>query len=402
MPTIHLFTKYIYSIWLISLSFYLYSVVGSLSMDNILAPIVLCFATLKLFFRKRLLPSKKIATILIFVLLFTIYACGRLISVIEHPEYFAHVINLILKQLLYLSIPLIYIDSFEDLFLTLRLMVIVAVIVIFSVLIASVGIYDFPVQRFAESRIGITSLKKAVGFFSNYGDMAMIGSFALLYLYLVEKRKKELFQGFFKYVATILILSGYIGAQSRNMYLTLIIGIISAAYFRITLQKSKGVVLVISLLVVLSCVGMFEILRLNEISTITSLKTFGGTREAAATVDARLGQYSIAWDIIVDRPLFGKGYKIMASGMEIHNLWLGLMSLGGLVSTLPVATMFLFIFFGLLRQSSNEQFGQLKIVGLAQIVCVLVAVEFYGAMTYAFLVIMGTLAMFPVILANTN
>ncbi len=394
--------KFFYSLWILSLPFYLYSLIGTLSLDNILAPLVFGLALFNVIFSAKALPSRKLTTLIIFTLFFALYACGRLLSVIDHSEYFTNTSSLMLKQLIYLTVPMLFINSRKDLVLTSRLIVVVAVIGIFSALIASVGLYEFPVERYAESRIGIDFLKKAIGLFANFGDMAMLGSYALLYLFICEWQEKNIGHNLMKYAALLLILSGYAGTQSRNMYLTLFIGILSALYFRIAVRKGKGAGIVIGILIMLSCIGTVAILSIFEVSTLASLKGFGGTSEAAATVDARLAQYSSAWKIFLENPLIGHAISILDNRMEIHNLWFGLMALGGLVSTTAVAFMFLFIFYYMLKTQSVPTINRLKIFGMAQLLCVFVAVEFYGAMTYIFLVIMGTLAMYPIILAHES
>lgn len=373
---------------------------GTLSIDNILAPIVLIILTFRFFLSKNALQRWKLWTIIIYGLLFAAYASSRLVSVIENPEYFSYTCRLVLKQFLYLLLPIFYINSKQDFVHTSRLIIIVAVVGIFSTLLSSFGLLEFPVERYAESRIGVSSLRKAIGLFPNYGDMAMIGSYAFLFMYIGEHQGKNIPYHLVKYAATLLMLAGYIGAQSRNMYLTLLCGILFAVYFRMALNRGAGLNIVLGNLVVIGCISAVAILSFLEISTIESLKGFGGTKEAAATVSARLTQYTLAWNIFIEKPFFGHGSSVLDARIEIHNLWLGLMALGGLISTTAVALMFLVPFFRLMAKPISLKERQLRIFGLTQLICIFVAAEFYGAMTYIFLIIIGSLSILPSILLS--
>ena len=394
--------KIFFSVWLLSLPFYLYSLVGTLSLDNVLAPVVLTMLLFRLFFIKGNLQRWKLWTIILYGLLFAAYASGRLVSVIENPEYFSYTGMLVLKQFLYLLIPILYINSKQDFVHTSRLIVIVAVVGIFSTLFSSFGLLEFPVARYAESRIGISSLRKAVGLFPNYGDMAMLGSYAILFMFIGDQQGKDVPRQLLKFAATLLMLGGYVGAQSRNMYLTLICGILFVIYLRLTLNRGTGLNVAFGTLVVIGCIAAVAILSFLEISTIESFKGFGGTKESAATVDARLQQYTLAWNIFIEKPIFGHGCSVLDASMEIHNIWLGLMALGGVISTMAVALMFLVPFFKLLTKPFSAEERQLRIFGLAQLICVFTAAEFYGAMTYVFLVIMSALSILPSILLSKD
>ena len=390
-------TRLFYSVWLLSMPFYLYSLVGTLSLDNILAPIVFALLTIRLVFSTGALPRLKFTIIIVYCLLFTIYACGRFFSVIANHELFAFTLVSVGKQFIYLFLPILFINSQKDFILTSRLILIVAVIGIFSALLSSVGLVEFPVERYAESRIGITSLKKAIGLFANFGDMAILGSYAILFMYIVERRRISIPYRLVRYSATLLLLAGYLGTQSRNMYLTLIGGIFFAAYYRLTMNRSTWINLVFGNLVVLVCIAAVAAATFFEINTLESVKGFGGTKEAAATVDARLTQYVMAWGLFQQNPFFGHAVPILEAGVEIHNLWLGLMALGGVTSTVAVTLMFLVPFLIMVKIKCSHAQRSIRLFGVTQLICVFIASEFYGAMTYIFLVVLGTLSVMPVI-----
>lgn len=400
IPLYQLITKVLFSLWLCSLPFYLYSLVGSLSLDNLLVPFLFVLLLFRFLFVPGSMKRWKIKIILVAGVLFGIYACGRLFSVVERPEYFWFTAEIILKQFLYFILPILYIDTHSDLMYVSKIIVLVAIVGIFSALLASLGIVEFPVERFAESRIGMPSLKKAIGLFPNFGDMALLGSFSFLFLYVIGYRDKDNKLSFqlLKYAVTLFLLAGYLGAQSRNMYLTLVCGILFAIYFRIALNQNTAVKILLSNFVILGCIFIVALFTFLEVSALESLKGFGGTKEAAATVDARLEQYNLAWHIFKTNPYFGHAINILDAKIEIHNIWLKLMALGGIVSTTAVVAMFLVPFTSLFRHNYSRIFRNERIFALTQLVCVFVAAEFYGAMTYIFLVVLGILTTIPSVL----
>jgi len=387
--------RVLYSIWLLSLPFGLYPLIGSLSLDNILAPVVCAFVFLRPGSINSRVLKGKAGIILTTAAFFFVYSLARMFSVADNLDYLSFTFFLILKQFLYFFIPIFFIRSLADWRLTSRLLVIVALVGVFSALIASLGLYEFPVQRFAQSRLGVEILKKAVGLFANYGDMAILGSYALLYMYLVESQWGWLR----KWVATLILLAGYLGAQSRNMYFTLLTGVFSAFYFsRFSRGGAGSNTLSLITLLAISLLGVI-IFSLLNVDLLADIKAIGGTHEAAATVDDRLGQYQYAWSIIKNNWLFGDGGPLIRYGIQVHNIWLGQLALGGIVGALAILGLFAapFTRFLVLKVSGESQ--RIRVLGMSQLICMFLASEFYPSLSYIFLVILGILSVLPVVTA---
>lgn len=384
--------RYFFGLWVLSLPFYSYPLVSSYSADNILSPIVLILLVVRALVPSATVLAGRVTATFVLFFLFGCYAAARLMSVVDSPIFFNISASIVAKQFLYFAIPLLFIRSLDEFRYAARLLIVIAVIGIFSALVASLGFYEFPVQRFAESRIGIETVQKAVGLFTNFGDMAMLGSFSLLHLYLNEKKSPSMQASLVKIIATTLILAGYIGAQSRNMLITLISGLVALAYFSATKRLSGAATLLSVLLVMLmGCAVVFG-LSVIEVSSLEALRGLGGTREAAATVDARLIQYQYAWSLFAERPWFGHGEKVLATEIQVHNLWLGLMAWGGLASTVSVSGILLFIGISLIRTKPSDERQRLKIFALSQLIAIFVASEFYVSMSYVFLALLGAIA----------
>ncbi|MEW8439850.1 MAG: O-antigen ligase family protein [Candidatus Thiodiazotropha taylori] len=383
-------TKFLFSLWIVSLPFYSYSIFGSLSIDNLLVPIVIVSIVLREL-TSSLIYKNRLIVILSLVFLFLVYSVSRLISVIDDVVYFNFTITLLGKQFIYLILPLLYVRTINDWIYTGKLIIFIAVIGIFSTLVASMGLFEFNVQRYAMSRFGIEGLQKSIGLLSNYGDMAILGSFSFLFMFVAKKNIKEnLLGSLSKWSAAVLILGGYLGAQSRNMYLTLFVaGFMSLIIRQFTDHKAKHSLLVFLILLV-SLSSIIFTLTIFEINPLESAKSIGGTKEATATVDARLGQYTFALKLFSINPLFGNGISVLEAGIEVHNIWLALLALCGLFGTVPILLIFIINLLSLINiRTSNEYYNQIKVIGLSQICCMLVAAEFYGAMTYIFLMMTG-------------
>lgn len=393
-------TKLLIAIWMLSLPFYSYSLVGTLSLDNILVPVILTSLFLREFTSESNNHNRRNA-LLSLIIIFLVYAVSRLLSVIEQSMYFEFSMTLLSKQFVYLIIPALFLRNLDDWLFAAKLLIVVAVIGIFSTLFASMGIVEFNTQRFAMSRFGIDGLPKSIGLLSNYGDMAVLGSFAFLMMFVVIRTRVLSVTNVTRWVAVILMLSGYFAAQSRNMYLTLLVCGISVVYFNLVTNRGIGSKSIAMLLLLISLTIGTIILAILEVNPLESAKTIGGTTEAEATVNARLQQYEFALDIILNNPILGNGAAVLKPGIEIHNIWLAQLALGGVVGTLAILGFFIIPIYALSRVHALDVLQRrIKITGLTQITCMFVAAEFYGAMTYIFMVMLGMMYMLPFLIKD--
>lgn len=391
--------KIIFTLWVLSIPFYSYSIVGTLSLDNLLAPITVVI----LLYRELTSGSmnkQRIGSMMLVFGIFSIYSLSRMLSVVGQEVYLFHTVTLLAKQFIYLLVPVLFLRRIGDWMYLSRLIVIISAIGIFSSLVASLGLYEFQMQRFAAARFGFEGLQKSIGLFANYGDMAMLGSFSFLVLFGLSRKDGFQLSVIWKWMVAVLILAGYLGAQSRNMFLTLGVALVAAKFFSLlatNTSKSRATASMIAVLAVTLSIGM---ILLSDFNFLESAREIGGTSEASATIDARLGQYAFAYALFAQNPWFGDGATVLKAGVEIHNIWFAQLALGGLFATSAVLALFVFPFLKLMRfKSKNNTLIRLKVIGLSQLVCIFVASEFYGGMSYIFLLCMATIFMLPALLS---
>ena len=214
-------TAFVICLWVLSLPFYTYSVHGTLSVDNILAPVVAVFSILKLTFYSHEYGRGKFASIVVFLVLFGIYATGKLLSVQGQPDLVKSVAVDCAKQFVYFIGPLCYFATYKEF---RRMATTINVATLFgtmSVFLVALGLLHLNPVRVSPSRLDI-DLPKSIGLFANYGDLAMLTSFSV-----VGSIVAPVFKGKIANMANViamlcLAVIGYLGAQSRNYLLTLV------------------------------------------------------------------------------------------------------------------------------------------------------------------------------------
>lgn len=388
--------------WFLSVPFYSYSVTGTLSIDNVLSPVAL----LVLLFREMVSPlaNKAIWKVRIqLLLIFTLYALSRLASGYGQPAVTEHTLILVAKQSLYLFIPTLYVRDLPSWRRASKFILGIGVIGISSTFLASIGFLEFENQRFAASRFGLEGFQKSVALLSNYGDMAILGSFSFLILFKLRGQPGYTKGRVLSWALMALIILGYLGAQSRNMYLTLLVAISFGWFLPRALGNAVALRALSIFFGILITATIVVGVYLAEVNPIQSARELGGTREAAGTVDVRLEQYRFAWDVFTSNPLFGRAATVMEQGVEVHNIWMGQLALGGVVGALAIA---LLLFLPLLRMLRLKPLESepvtLRFVGITQSLCIIFAAEFYGGMTQIFLIMVAMMHLLPIVLDEAS
>jgi len=385
----------LFSIWILSFPFYHYSIVGTLAVDNMLAPALLVLWMItKLLEPEAKVTSRSQGVSPIVVVLIGAYFLAHTATLLNTQNLVWLSMYSVAKDLLYFVIPLLYLDSKKMQERVADFIIIIALIGALSAFLAAIGVLHLNVARFSQSRVEIEGLTRTVGLFGVYGDMAILSSFAIL-VALNRSRKRLLFVKRRKSVVVLVlacVLLGLLGSQSRNMVLT-----ISVSLFVFLLvghwlrqggnwpRKFYGLLygggLSVLLLVVILWQPLFEM-----------LSSWGG-QQAAGTAYARLSQYQVAWELLKDNPLLGASSKMQITyGHEIgyiHNMWLKELVQAGVFGVLSLLGLLLYGLKSAVDCLLWNPLDHLARVKLAIIVAVLVSTQFNPSGTAVFWMILG-------------
>ncbi len=329
-------------VWLFSLPFSQFSVVGTLSVDNILGPLLI---VLWLFVKRRNdLCSYNIRlkhNTIVFILIF-IYFLAHMASLLMTQVMAWRTSYILISDLTYFVVPILYLSDEKLRRRSVDVIVIITMIGCISAFLASLGILHLEGARFSPGRLGVTWLPKTVGLFSTYGDMALLMSYTLLVAF--SKTTKQLLFGKKNFVKILLVcvvvILGFMGSQSRNIFLTVVIAIALLLYLvwlqKLTSRWKKFYFMSIAAGFLIAIMGLFFYGQYIS----DSLSGMGGTNSSEATAEARLSQYNFAWQILKNNSLFGASEKILLKyELEItfiHNMWLKELVQGGVIALLAI------------------------------------------------------------------
>ncbi len=331
------------SVWVVSLPFKHISIIGTLSIDNILGPLLIILWP---FVQRRndLAPhSVRIKhTVIVLVIVF-FYFLAHIANLLMLQNMVMHASYLLISDLVYFVVPFLYLSDeklrtrFDD------LIVVVTIIGCVSALLASLGIIHITDARFAPSRIGVSWLPKTVGLIGTYGDMALLISYTFL-LTITGKNNRFLFgkNNLIKMlVIYAIIVAGFAGSQSRNMLLTVGAAMCGLIYLEIlrSIRPKRWRTIFFSTIGIAGLIAALSLTYYGE--TVTeALSSAGDSHEAEATADARLSQYNFAWRILKENPLTGANADIQVKYEEIivfiHNMWLKELVQGGVLAILAI------------------------------------------------------------------
>lgn len=387
-------TFLLFSIWFLILPFSrisaLYFSVAGLAVDKIMAPMLILIWLSLLLAGKNTLGKKKLL-LLIHVFIFFIV---RNISFIDNASLFTELIWRDAILFGYFILPVLFIDNLKQVDIASKLISVNAVVGCISAFLVALSIIELPYDRFSESRIGIEGIQKSIGVITSYGDVTQLAAFFLLLgIFMPEKLlpSGRMVQKLIKLTVLLVIIMGLIGNQSRSYLLSLIFAYGAALFFSYRGRKSANTSL-IDILAVLAVVFIIPLMVFMLSDIVSSLAGMGG-KEAMGSASARLGQYEIAFTLIRENPLFGVGseFYIQNAGFAhgVHNLWLGQLTRGGIVSTLILLILMIKIFrqcIGLFK--IDNVVGYAKVL-IGYLVAVFVSTLFYPADTDIFWALLG-------------
>ncbi|MEW8052424.1 MAG: O-antigen ligase family protein [Candidatus Thiodiazotropha sp.] len=236
--------------------------------------------------------------------------------------------------------------------------------------------------------MSIIGIPKATGLISNYGDLAIVSSIAILTTFIAKDIMADITAKTYALVIYIAILFGYLGAQSRSMVLSVIASIIVYWYVGRQQNNATSAIFLNTFFVIMGIGTVLSVLLLYGGYITDSLATWGG-RQAAITADDRLQQYAYSLKIIKSSPLVGDGKQVIESGIIIHNLWLSTLAQGGLISGIAVFLLFVIAFYANHQKQTSNILKKISALSAGAVVSIFIAGEFYGGFTYIFLFSLG-------------
>ncbi len=399
-------TFLLFSIWYLILPFsgltHLYISISGLAIDKAMAPVLMLIWIGMLFAGKVRLDKAKLL-LLIHVFVFFLV---RNISFVNDASLF---IELIWKDAIlfgYFALPVLFINNMKRVDIASKLISANAVVACVSAFLVAIGLLVLPYDRFSESRIGFEGIQKSIGVITSYGDVTQLAAFFLLLgifmpgkLFLSGRRAKKLI----KLAVFLIIIMGLIGNQSRSYLLSLIFAYGAALFFSYRGRESTNTS-VVDMLLVLAVAFIIPLMAVMLSDIVSALSGMGG-KEALGSAGARLGQYEMASTIIRENPLFGVDSEFFAKNPHfahgVHNMWLGQLTRGGIVSTLILLVLVINIFRRSIRLFKNDNTAGYAKVLIGYLAAVFLSTLFYPADTAIFWSLLG-MSVSIIYYLNTN
>ena len=386
--------------WLLSLPFYHFSLAGTLSLDNLIAPILFLYVAVSMVVGAHSPSRTQSVNIGLAVILILVYLMTHAVSLVGTQQAVWSSIYGIAKNMLYFLLPVMFIRTESDLKRAGVAMMGVMIAGSASALMSALGIVSFEFARQAESRLQLEYIPKSVGLFTAYGDMALLVALALLLAlgwrtHALGSRRARLLVVI---VITGSALVAVVAMQSRNIVFTITVAFFAYYVIGHWRRRSAGWVFKMYASLVFVIGVMVSVVALFSGPLIGWVESLGGTSEAAATVHARLEQYQYGLSLVERNLLFGADAATHERNALlisfIHNLWLKELVQSGLVGVLA---MLLFYFRALGNQVSRLKADPSSTarVYIAALIGSLIATQFYPGDTPVFWVIMGLATALP-------
>lgn len=381
-------------VWLLSLAFYKFSIVGSLSFDNLLTPVLFLIVAVAILTRVIVLTPAQIKNILWAGVTIFAYFISHTFNLLTTESAVWASMTTIAKGVLYFILPVIFINTEKQLKLANNAMIIVMLVGCLTALMQSVGILQLEFARHAFARFELEGFEKTVGFLGSYGDVGMLTSLAVLLVFGGRKDRVLWGRGSWLKIFVIVAaaLAGIVAQQSRNLVFTVLVSVLAFIFLGYIRERASWRGLFYFVLIFGIGLSTLAVALFSD-DLITWVQSIGGTREAAATVEARLSQYAFGWSVVHDHLLVGADPAVLQSNQTlvsfIHNMWLKELVEGGVPAVL--ATLWFFIR-AVRNQVSRYHYAPENYAArayLALLVGALVATQFYPASTYIYWVLLG-------------
>ena len=396
----HGFLFVLFCLWLLSISFQRYDLVGSYSFDNLVAPALCLLAVALPRLRNAAIAHQRQKVLLVLIILYCLFWVSSVLPVLNLGQIALERGWFGLRDGFYLFAVALYVRDRWSFKVAKSLLVIVAMMAGVSTLLAALGWIHLPVERYEESRLGIAWLQKAVGLLSNYGDVAILYAFTATVL--ISHTRNDLVLGLGTWMGKLLawfsLLAGLAGSQSRNVALAMMVAM--GAYWllrKLSQSRSAGRMAITGLLTSLG-ISVLGVLLVFGGDVINVLGSWGGTN-AAQSANWRLDTDATALALIAEHPLtgitgdlYGKwGYLVDA----LHNTWLRAFLQGGLLRFAALlGLVWLAARAGLRNLRAERNTSRDAALVVATVVALLVATQFYGGQSEIMWMTLGMLVSF--------
>lgn len=363
---------------------------GILALDKMLAPILIVIWVATAILGQQRTDAKRVSFILIALAFFLV----RNLSKIDNASFYPFILWEDIILFGYFCIPILYVNNIERITTASKLIAINAVVACSSAFLVAMGWLTLPYERSSEGRFDL-AIQKSIGLYSSYGDVAQISAYFLLLalfvptsLTLRRHAKGGLAVGLLAFAVVII---GLIGNQSRSMLLSLIVAVAIAWIFYYRSKPNTNKLLYNTLLFAMGAIAIsFVAVVINQI--ISLLGALGGA-DASGTAAGRLIQYQYALELISQNPILGVDgsyyERFIAQVNGIHNMWLGQMARGGIITTLLLLWLLLKLFRISLRVLNEPETRLFGTVAIGYLFAVLVSTLFYPANSQFFWALLG-------------
>lgn len=387
--------KKLFVLWLLLLpiSWVVASHISIVAPDKMLAPLLIVLGVASVFRA----PPERTARVVVFGALIVLLLLVKQLSFMGSGSIYWVLIWDDMVKFGYFMVPVLCIRDLSQFHKTSWVVTLIAIAGCISAFLVSIGLLTLPVERFEESRLGVESLRKAIGLFPSYGDLAQYLAFAVLWVIVSPGRQRSSDKKIkvMRYLVAVSVVVGLLGTQSRNVLLSLLVAL--AVLWMYTRLERAGVRVKTGL--ILGLTGVFivfmGVIAVFASDIVNALSGLGG-QYAQNTAMARLDQYALAWKIISASPLLGADlttYQQLGTFIEgIHNMWLRLTAHGGLLSVLVMAVLLVRVFYGVRDASRVPEKATYAKVATGYLAALVVAVEFYVGMGEMFWVLLGIVA----------
>ncbi len=381
-PTKGLVNK-LFFLWVLILPFSFLTALatGIIAADKALAPLLLALGL----FRMTTASRQRQRFIIFHISIATVFLVVTNISLIADTGVFWTQMGVAAVNMGYFLLPILFIRDIHYFRTASSMIIIITMLACLSAFLVSVGLLTLPYERFAVSRLGLEYLPKSVGILSNYGDMALLCSFTVLLTAALPKQD-YLFGSGSRTVKTLvmfIVLLGVIGAQSRSVAFSILIGLLSYRFLKFFLKKSRGRQAAKGMMTASLAILTATILIVAAPSLFDAVSGLGGQEEAQTTIEGRLGQYQFAWNLLKESPIFGVDahiYMKMGNAIDfIHSLWFGLSLRGGVVALIVICFWFFWSFNSSMKFLTDSTRYKEALVVTAFFSSMLLAASFYPA-----------------------
>jgi len=383
----------LFILWLLLLVFghQLTAYTGVASPDKLITPFLILMGLIALFQSPESRMKRAIPLMLLVFLLLLI----KNLSFMGLNDVYSSLMSQDLVNFGYFFVPFLCITNMHIFRRTGWLIVVIAIIGCVSPFLVSIGLISLPIGWFEDSRIG--GLLKTKGLFLSNGDLVQYITFAAAWVILapgiINKKSKSL--RFIRIVLFTSIILGLLGTQSRNVLLSLFVGLfvlwwlIKSGVF--TSGQKTIVIFGFSF-------GFMILLVITAIFSAESYDTLvaAGGESAKRTAETRLSQYSVAWDIITTYPLLGADLETYITKGHligyIHNIWFRMLAHGGIITALVLLLLLVRTFSGIRSAARISEKSDEAMVVTAYFASMFVALLFYVALGLMFWSLLGVAA----------